>query len=327
MSEPRKKLLSIAIPVFDEEENLDATHARVKAVMEGLADRYDHEILFGDNRSTDGSFEVLRRLAREDPKVRVLRYSRNFGYQASVYTLTVMASGDAVIQLDCDLQDPPELIPGMVELWEAGNEVVYGIRRSRQEGAVLTGARRVFYRVLRALAHDDLPLDAGDFRLIDRRVADVLRRIHDSSPYVRGAVASLGFRQVGFEYDRDARVAGETKFGMFDLVAVAADGLFNHSLVPLRLGTWVGAAAFLAALGLTAVYVLGRLLATEPWPAGFATITALILISIALNSLLLGILGEYVGRIYRQVKGRPVTIVDELVNFDADRPDGGAGVL
>ena len=310
----RRKLITICVPVLNEEANIAKLYAAVAELRRSLSDRYRFELLFTDNHSTDGTFALLTELAQRDSDVRVLRFSRNFGFQPSVLTGYLNARGDAVIQLDCDLQDPPALIPRLLELWEAGNQVVYGVRDQRTEGRLLTFTRRCFYRVIHGLSDSELPLDAGDFRLVDRRVIEELARIDDATPYVRGTIATLGFNQVGVPYARAARQAGESKFRMKDLMSLAMDGIFNHSFVPLRLATYVSLTIALATLILILAYVAGRLFFAQSWPPGFATLVVLILLSISLNALFFGILGEYVARIYRQVKKRPLTIVERELN-------------
>ena len=192
-----KKLVSVVVPVFNEEENVARLHAAVTETMAPLGERYDWEFVFTDNHSSDRTFELLEGLAKQDPRVRAFRFSRNFGFQRSIWTGYALARGDAAVQLDCDLQDPPGLIPEFLRLWEQGYKVVYGIRRSRPEGWWINLYRKVFYRLIDFLSEDDLPKDAGDFRLVDRRVLDELRLIHDQQPYLRGSIAALGFRQIG----------------------------------------------------------------------------------------------------------------------------------
>ncbi|MEK9661360.1 MAG: glycosyltransferase family 2 protein, partial [Alphaproteobacteria bacterium] len=235
-----RPLISLVIPVLNEEDNLDTLVARVSAVMAGIADRYDYELVFTDNHSDDTTWEKLTALAAERPDVRAYRFSRNFGYQKSIRTGYLRTRGAAAIQLDADLQDPPEMIPEFLRHWEAGSKVVYGVRRSRREGAVVTMYRRVFYWLIDALSEDPLPRDAGDFRLIDSQVIEVLRADSDVHPYIRGRIAAMGFTQTGIPYDRAARQAGETKFSFWSMVRLAVDGITSHSAKPLRLATYLG---------------------------------------------------------------------------------------
>lgn len=309
-----RKLLSIVVPVFNEEENIGPFYQRVTNVLVGLKSHYDFEIIFTDNHSTDKTFEKLEHLTNIDCRVRVLRFSRNFGYQRSILTGYLVSRGDAAIQLDCDLQDPPELIAEFIRLWESGYAVVYGIRRSRKESRWIHGLRKIFYRLIDLLSEDSLPHDAGDFRLIDRRIIEELRKIDDAQPYIRGTIAALGFKQVGVPYDRAERVRGRSKFSLRDLIQLGLDGVLNHSIVPLRIATYTGLlVSALTSLGLVG-YLIGRFMFGKQWPAGFATTTIMILFSLSLNALFLGIIGEYLGRIYQQVKKRPMTVIEREIN-------------
>jgi glycosyltransferase involved in cell wall biosynthesis len=312
-------LVSILVPVFDEEETVQRCYEAVVDVFDALPD-YDLEIVFTDNHSTDRTFTILSEIAAADPRVRVIRFSRNYGYQRSVLAGYKNASGACAIQLDCDLQDPPHLIPAMLEQWREGHQVVYGVRRSLQDGFATTLARRVFYRLISALSEDDLPLDAGEFRLVDSCILRELKAIDDTSPYLRGLISSMGFSQVGIPYDRDARTAGRSKFSLKPMIALAVDGLLNHSLLPLRIasavGLFVGSVTFL----LIFIYLLWRLVVGSAWPAGFATTTLLLLMSITLNALFLGIIGEYLGRIFMQAKRRPAPLVERTLNSPQPRP-------
>lgn len=307
-------MISIVVPAYNEEGNVHRLYSEVMRVLEQLADRYDYEFVFTDNHSTDATFSELSELAAADPHVRVFRFARNFGFQRSILTAYQKARGDCAIQLDCDLQDPPEVILDFVREWEAGYKVVYGVRRSRKEVWWMTLMRRVFYRLIDFLSEHRLPLDAGDFRLIDRLALEQLKRIDDYKPYLRGALATMGFRSKGVPYDRAARELGESKFSLKDLFGLALDGILSHSTVPLRLATYIGLAisvlTFLASLG----YVAGRVLFGKAWPAGFATLAFVVLLSLSLNALFLGVIGEYVGRIYHQVLRRPLTIVEDSID-------------
>jgi glycosyltransferase involved in cell wall biosynthesis len=308
------KLLSIIVPVYNEEANVEPLYEVVKRTLERIADRYRWEMVFTDNCSSDRTFECLERLAARDSRIRVYRFTRNFGFQRSILTGYRLARGDAAVQIDCDLQDPPELIVEFVRLWESGFKVVYGVRRSRPEPILLHGMRRVFYRLISWLSHDDLPVDAGDFRLVDRCVLDLLHLYRDESPYLRGYIASLGYQQVGVPYDRSERKRGKSSFRFGSLVNLAVDGIVSHSTFPLRLASVVGLAlSMLATLAIAAYFALW-LAYDKSWPAGFATLAFLVLLSLAVNAIFLGIIGEYLARIYTQVKPRPLTIVERVVD-------------
>jgi dolichol-phosphate mannosyltransferase len=287
------------------------------AITAQVDERYDFEYLFTDNHSTDRTFDILADLASRDTRVRAIRFSRNFGFQRSILTAYKNARGDAAIQIDCDLQDPPSLIPDFLQRWESGYHVVYGVRKTRHESWLMNATRRFFYRLIDSLSDDPLPHDAGDFRLVDRGVLDQLLEFDDSQPYLRGAIAAMGFDQIGIPYSRAERQHGESKFSFRELVGLALDGILNHSVVPLRIATYLGLLnSVVTILGIVA-YGIGRVFFGRDWPPGFATIIVLILGSLSLNALFLGIIGEYLGRIYRQVKRRPLTVIECELN----RPD------
>jgi len=313
---PRPRwLLSICVPTYNEEGNLRPLYERVRNVMAPLADRYAFELLFTDNHSEDGTFAEIAELAAIDSRVRALRFSKNFGFQRSILANYCHTRGDVAIQLDCDLQDPPELIPRFLELWEQGYKVVYGVRRARpNEARWLFHARRLFYRLIDLLSEERLPKDAGDFRLIDRCIVAELLKIQDQQPYLRGSIAAMGFRQIGVPYDRDARTRGASKFDMIRLVGLALDGILQHSVIPLRLASLAGAVMFvLSALG-GLYYLVLKIFLPADWPEGFASTTLLILLSTSLNALMFGIIGEYIGRIYKNVKHAPIVIVEDVID-------------
>ena len=304
------KLISVIIPVLNEEPNILPAYKAVSAIFDGLAPTYGGEILFTDNHSTDGTFDEIQKLAEKDHRVRGLRFSRNVGYQKSIETGYFQSKGSAVIQLDCDLQDPPELILEFIRLWEKGYMVVYGVRQERAEGWFINTARKSFYRLVNALSDEALPLDAGDFRLVDRRLLDELQKMEDAQPYLRGAIANLGFDQIGVPFRRLPRTIGASKFSFLSYVKFAMNGILNHSIVPLRIATYFGLCisfvTFLSALG----YLAGRLFFGKDWPAGFATIILLLLSSLSITAMFLGVIGEYIARIYRQIKKQWPVIVE-----------------
>ena len=336
MSERTRKLISIVVPVYNEQGNIEPLYAALTEVFAQIAERYDFELVFTDNHSEDATFAELAALAARDPRVRVFRFSRNFGFQRSIYTGYMRARGDAAVQIDCDLQDPPALILDFIREWEAGSKIVYGIRRTRQEGFVITLVRKIFYRLIDALSEDHLPHDAGDFRLVDRQLLDVLRRIKDNRPYLRGTLATLGFQQKGVVYDRSSRARGESKFSFGDLLGLALDGILSQSIVPLRVATYTGLGIALLTFLAVVSYAVARLVWGAQWPAGFATTTILILFSVSLNGLFLGIIGEYLGRIYHQARRGPLTIIQERIDAaptkrrkraEQKTADGGRGPL
>lgn len=313
-----KNLISIIVPVFNEEENVPILYAAVKKELEKISDEFDHEFIFTDNRSTDATFSALREIARTDPKVRAARFSRNFGYQKSIYTGFCLAQGNLAVEIDCDLQDPPELIHAFIAKWKEGYEVVYGVRIKRKENPLMNLVRKVFYQLINLLSEDELPLDAGDFRLVDRKVLQQLKQIHDASPYLRGAIASLGFNQLGVPYERNERKRGRAKFNLKGMTSLALDGILNHSVIPLRVATFTGIMVSLGLIFYFIVLSIFTLFFGLEWPRGFATMSVLILISISLNAIFLGVIGEYLGRIYRQIKKYPMTVIDQTINLEGD---------
>jgi glycosyltransferase involved in cell wall biosynthesis len=311
-----RPLVSLVVPVFNEEDNVMPFYADVRRVIDPLASRFDFEFVFTDNHSTDRTPEMLRELARTDPRIRAYRLSRNFGYQRSILTAYLKCSGDAAIQLDCDLQDPTDLIVQFLDRWQEGYDVVYGTRVSRLESWKWSLARKVFYWLVDFLSEDPIPLDAGDFRLVSRRVIEELRRIDDTRPYLRGTIATLGFNQLGIDYNRGARVRGASKFSIYDNVMLALDGIINQSVVPLRVATYVGLSVSFATILAIFGYLVAHFTVGFRAPAGFTTITVLILGSLSINAMLLGILGEYLGRMYLQMKRKSLSIVERELHTE-----------
>ena len=309
-----KPLISIVIPVYNEEDTILTCYNAVSRAVDHLSGSFNFEFVFTDNHSTDNTPRILRDLAQSDPRVCAYRFSRNFGYQRSILTAYLKCKGDAAIQLDCDLQDPPELIGVFINHWQQGCDVVYGIRKARFESRRWHYARRIFYWLVDFLSEDPIPQNAGDFRLISRRVIEELRLMEDNKPYLRGSIATLGFRQQGIDYDRRPRLVGKTKFSIYDTVMLALDGIINHSIVPLRVATYIGiTVSFLTTLAIIG-YLIAHFTVGFRAPAGFTTITVLILGSLSINALLLGILGEYLGRMYLQMKKKSLTIIEETMH-------------
>lgn len=307
-------LISISIPVLNEADNLDALYARLDRLGEMMKDLCHLEFLFTDNHSSDATWEKLIVLAARDSRVRAIRFSKNVGFQRSILANYMHARGDAVMQIDADLQDPPELLEKFFHLWRDGYHVVYGVREKRPEGWLINNFRKLGYWTVDKLSEHAIPRDAGDFRLVDRKVINALQRYRSSNPYLRGMIAGMGFKQIGVPYGRSARVAGASKFGVSQLIKLGLAGVFNHSVLPLRLATYGG----LFLLGLTAIgaiyYVALRAFHPD-LPRGLASIHILVLFGIGFQSLLLGILGEYMLRIYILLRAEPVAIAEETLNI------------
>jgi glycosyltransferase involved in cell wall biosynthesis len=307
-------LISISVPVLNEADNLDALYARLQQLGVTMADRCRLEFLFTDNHSSDATWEKLTTLARSDPRVRAIRFSKNVGFQRSILANYMHARGDAVMQIDADLQDPPELLERFFDLWRQGYHVVYGVREKRPEGWLINTFRKFGYWVVDKLSEHTIPRDAGDFRLVDRKVIDALQRYRSSNPYLRGLIAGMGFKQIGVPYARSARVAGASKFNVVQLIKLGLAGVFNHSVLPLRIATY-GGLFLLGLTGLGAIYYVLLRVFHPDLPRGLASIHILVLFGIGFQSLLLGILGEYLLRIYLILRAEPVAIAEETLNL------------
>jgi len=321
-------MLSIIIPAYNEEGNIDPLFTRLTQVIRGIRSEFGLtvEVIVNDNRSTDRTLDELRNFAeRHDGSLfdlRIFRFARNIGFQRSILVGYCKARGDAVVQLDADLQDPPELLCEFVRKWHEGYKVVYGVRRTRKESMLNQAMRKTFYRALDWISEDDLPHDAGDFRLVDRSLVDVICSLRDHDPYLRGLIANLGLRQIGIPYDRTARERGKSKFGFLQLAKLAVDGITNHSALPLRLASYIAFGVVVVVALMIAYYLGGWLFANEALPGGFITQTLLQLGSLATLSFLIGIQGFYIHRIYNQVKERPLAIIEYNFQKRAGWPAG-----
>jgi polyisoprenyl-phosphate glycosyltransferase len=308
------KSVSVVIPCFNEEGNLRETHRRVTEAVSQAGIQY--EVVYVDDGSHDMTPELLRQLQAEDEHVRVVYFSRNFGHQFAVTAGLAHASGGAVIILDADLQDPPELMLDMIRLWDAGYEVVYGVRTDREgETRFKLLTARLFYRLIRWLSETEIPLDTGDFRLLDRKVVDVIVAMPERDRFLRGMVSWAGYRQIGIPYKRAPRFAGETKYPVGKMVRFAFDGIVSFSVKPLRLSTLMG--FIFAGLALLAIlYALGMRLFTQRWVTGWTALMIAILFLGGAQLISLGIIGEYVGRLYGEAKHRPLYLVRETLGMD-----------
>ena len=305
--------LSVIVPVKDEEQAVEPCVERLAAVLAAtdVAERY--EILFVDDGSTDGTLDALRRLNRSNPRVRAISLSRNFGKEAALSAGLDHARGRAVVPLDVDLQDPPEVLPAMLAKWREGSDIVYGVRDNRDTDSLpkrLTAD--LYYRAHNLLTHDKIPEHAGDFRLLDRKVVDVIRAMPERNRFMKGLFAWAGFKQSSVAYTRAPRQVGETKFTYWKLRTFALDGITSASTVPLRVWSYIGASVALLALAY-AIFVVIRTLMFGVDTPGYASLMVAILFLGGLQLLSLGILGEYVGRILTETKGRPIYVVREMI--------------
>lgn len=303
--------LSVVAPCFNEELVLAAFTRRMRAACEG-AGLSDYEIILVNDGSSDKTWDIIQRLARDQAQIVGANLSRNHGHQLATSAGIDLARGARVLIIDADLQDPPEVLKEMMALMDQGYDVVYGRRRERaRESAFKKGAASAFYRLLRVLADVDIPLDTGDFRLMSRRVADRLKAMPERDRFLRGMVAWLGGKQIALVYDREARAAGQTKYTLRKMVRLALDGLVGFSTVPLRLATLL--ALFGAGMAIAiAIYIVVSILSNNVVP-GWASLAFIVTFFSSAQLLCVGIIGEYVGRTYMQVKSRPLFMVDEVV--------------
>lgn len=307
--------LSLVLPVFNEEETIPELARRLRDFLPQLGVSY--EVVFIDDGSKDRSLLLLKELAREEPRYKVLSFGRNFGHQIAITAGLDVAEGDAVVVMDADLQDPPEVVLEMFQKFLDGFDVVYGIRTKRHGESVfkkLTAA--VYYRLLRKLLGFEVPLDAGDFRLMSRQVVIALRSLRERHRFVRGMVAWIGFKQTRVYYERPARFAGETKYPLSKMLRFAVDGITSFSVVPVRIATYLAILACIVAVGI-GIWSVSQKLLGAPVVTGWTTIMMLIALSSAAQLLVMGILGEYVGRTYEEVKKRPLYTVAERVNLES----------
>lgn len=321
--------VSLALPVYDEEEVIPELLDRCRRVLESTPGG-PHQIVVVDDGSTDRSRELLGSASAEIPELEVVLLSRNFGHQAAMSAALDHADGDVVLAMDGDLQDPPELLPRFLEGWREGYDVVYAVRRGRKEPFWLRALYFVFYRLIALLSDLRLPLDSGDFALLSRRAVDAVSRTPDRNRYLRGIRTWVGFPQTGIEVERDARAGGRSKYSTGRLLGLAFDGIFAFSVVPLRLATVLGSLAVLVSAAYAAYAVYAKIFLGTP-PRGFTALVVAVVFLAGMQMLLLGIVGEYVGRIYREVKRRPVYVVDRILGGAVDRGapdrddrDGGA---
>jgi polyisoprenyl-phosphate glycosyltransferase len=309
----RLGLLSVVAPIYNEEGTLEEFYARACSALEGL----DFELVLVDDGSTDGSAGLLDRLASLDPRVHVVFLSRNFGHQTALTAGLDHARGDAVVMLDADLQDPPELIPKMLDHWRAGCDVVYAVREERNgESRFKLATANWFYRLFDKLAQVELQANAGDFRLLDRQALDALLSMRERSRFLRGMTVWVGYRQAAVLYRRDPRYAGETKYTLSRMLRFSLDAISSFSHRPLQLATLLG--FLISTLAFIAIPVVIALRIVGSYLPGFGTVTIAVLLLGGIQLIAIGIIGEYVGRIYDEVKGRPLYLVRSRLNISDD---------
>ena len=305
--------ISIVTPIFNEEECLLEFYRRTRTVVDSL--QFTTEWVFINDGSTDGSAGILANILHEDPRVKVITFSRNFGHQSAIKAGIDHATGDVVVTIDVDLQDPPEAIPDMIAKWREGYDVVYAVRIERKgESFFKKATASLYYRLMKRITHIDMPLDAGDFRLISRPVAEALKQLTEKKPFLRGLISWLGFRQVGIPIKRDARFAGKTKFSLITMLQFAWSGITHFSFFPLHLATLIGFLTLLfciAALARTFYEAIVLKIAVPGW----ASLMVSVLFLGGVQLITLGILGSYLARNYDESRNRPLYIVQKKEGF------------
>lgn len=311
-----KKKISVIIPCYLEEAVIKISYDRISKVMNKL-DNYNYELVFINDGSTDNTYNILLDIAKEDSNVKIINFSRNFGHQAAVMAGLRNCTGDNAIIIDADMQDPPEVIPDMLNLWEEGNEVVYGKRKTREgETYFKTFTAKTFYRVLKKLSDIDIPVDTGDFRLIDRKVVDSLCNLKEHNKYIRGLVVWVGFKQYAYEYDRHERIAGETKYPFKKMLKLALDGIISFSTKPLKIIGGIGILALFIAFAVAIYAVLSYIFNWNNLVPGWTSLMLTITVLSGIQFVSIWIMSEYIARIYDEVRNRPEYIIKEKVNME-----------
>lgn len=309
-------LLSIIVPCYNEESVINETYKRIKNVL--TTNNYTHEIIFINDGSADNTYPMLQEIAGNDPNVKLIVFSRNFGHQAAVTSGIQSCRGDVAIIIDADLQDPPELFPEMITIYREQNcNVVYGVRKDRKGETIFKKiTAKMFYRMLNYLSDVKLPVDTGDFRLIDKKVIDTFKEFKENNKYIRGMISWMGFNQQPIYYQRDARLAGETKYSMRKMLKLASIGVFYFSKKPLKLAMNLGALSIIVGLLLACYTIFARFSNLISVVQGWASTIITLIFFGGIQLFTIGILGEYIGSIFDEVKKRPEYIISEKINFD-----------
>ena len=319
------ELCSVVIPVFNEEENLQSLYQRLSKVLTALFENY--EIIFVDDGSSDDSLKVIKKLREADGRIKVISFSRNFGHQIAITAGIDYTSGGVVVVMDADLQDSPKVIPRLVKKWKEGYDTVYAIRESRKDSVFKRAIAFVFYRLLQRMSDIDIPIDAGDFRLMSRRVVDILKAMRERNRFVRGLVTWAGFRQSSIRYARDRRYTGKSKYTLWKLAKLAFDGITSFSHFPLRVATYLGLLVSLVSFLYTTKIIMDTLLFGRTVP-GWTSLMAAILFLGGIQLVVIGIVGGYIGRVYMEVQQRPLYLIKEEIGFaevSAGKKSGAKG--
>ena len=310
------KKISVVIPMYFEEEVANECYNRTKKILNSL-NNYEHEILFVNDGSKDKTLEILANIAKNDMCVKILSFSRNFGHQAAVTAGLKYTTGDAVVIMDADLQDPPEVIIEMIELWENGNEVIYAKRKSREgESRFKLFTAKMFYKILNGLSDVDIPKDTGDFRLADRKVVDVINSLPEHNKFLRGLFSWVGFKQTPLEYERKQRFAGKTKYPLKKMLKLASDGIISFSTKPLKILGAVGLISVSASIIILIYALISYIFNLNQLTAGWTSIMVTVTFLGGIQLLSIWLISEYIGKIYDESKGRPEYIIDKKINID-----------
>lgn len=310
------KKVSLVIPMYYEEEVAEECYKRVKDVLNSL-ENYEHEVVFVNDGSKDRTLEILEKIASNDKNIKVISFARNFGHQCAVTAGLKEVTGDAVVIIDADLQDPPELIPDMLKLWEEGNEVIYAKRKKRDgESAFKLFTAKMFYKALNGLSDVEIPKDTGDFRLVDKKVVEVINSLPEHNKFLRGLFSWVGFKQAPFEYERKERFAGKTKYPLKKMLKLASDGIISFSTKPLKIIGGIGIASIMVSFLVLLYAILSFVFKWNNLTAGWTSLMVAITFFAGVQLLSIWIMSEYIARIYDESKGRPQYIVDKKINVD-----------
>ncbi|MDO8734566.1 MAG: glycosyltransferase family 2 protein [Elusimicrobiota bacterium] len=309
------KKISIITGVYNEELTIREVYETIRKTFEVLSTNYDYEHIFMDNCSTDDTLSILKEIASKDKKVKLITYSKNFGPVKNEFIGYKYSTGDAVVDFEANLKDPAEMIPIFIKNWEDGYDVVYGVRNKTKDNFLMLFMRKTFYKICSLLSEEPLPLNAGGFRLVDRKVVNELIKLDDYKPYIRGIITTIGFKQIGINYERKARPRGKSKSNFGYLVDFAINAFISYSVVPIRFCTYIGvilsAFSFLIAL----LYVVIKIFFWDIQAPGIATVIVLILFFSGIQLFFLGVIGEYIGAIHSQVRKKPFVVIKEKINF------------
>lgn len=310
------KKISVVIPLYNEEEVIKTSYLKMHKVLEELKP-YDYEMLFIDDGSKDETLNIVQKIAEENTKVKVLSFARNFGHQSAVTAGLQYVTGDAIVIIDADLQDPPELLPEMVTLWEQGNEVIYGQRKSRKgESAFKLLTAKMFYHTLNALSDVEIPKDTGDFRLVDRKVIDVINSLPEHNKFLRGLFSWVGFKQKAYLYERQERYAGKTKYPFKKMWELASDGIISFSTKPLKIVGGLGIFTIFLSMGILIYSLISYVFNLNNLTAGWTSIMVAITLFSGVQLLSIWVISEYIARIYDETRNRPEYIINKKINID-----------